>query len=98
MSNKFLCSACGACCMEAGGKYGLPKKKDGSCGYLTKENICSIYEDRPDVCKTEKLYELFKHKLTKKEYYIETTKGCHMLIDKHKLDSSYKINLKKYVE
>ena len=46
---EFLCSQCGACCRRAGiwegAKYGLPIKKDGSCGHL-KNNLCSIYEDQ----------------------------------------------------
>jgi hypothetical protein len=34
--------------------------------------------------------------ITKKEYFIETTKICHQIIDKEGLDSSYKINIKEY--
>jgi len=32
-------------------KYILKKKEDGSCIYLNKENRCSIYTDRPKVCR-----------------------------------------------
>ena len=98
---KFLCSKCGACCrnigLMGGAKYGLPVKKDGSCGNLIN-NECSIYEDRPDVCRVDKMTfkDNYHKNITKKEYFIETTKICHQLIDKEGLDSSYKINIKEY--
>tara|TARA_R110002167_G_scaffold271836_1_gene478357 strand:- start:238 stop:531 length:294 start_codon:yes stop_codon:yes gene_type:complete len=93
---KFLCSGCGACCMMAGGYFGLPDRGDGACANLTQDNQCSIYETRPDVCRVDKLYELVKKDITKKQLYIENTKACHQLIDAFKLDKSYKINLKEY--
>jgi len=37
-----------------------------------------------------------KTNLTKKEYYIETTKICHKLIDNEELDEKFKINIKEY--
>ena len=56
----FLCSKCGACCRNAGkmggAKYGLPIKKDGSCGHLV-DNECSIYDNLPIVCNVKKLGE-----------------------------------------
>ncbi len=95
---KFLCSQCGACCRRAGEwggvKYGLPIKEDGSCGHL-ENNLCSIYEKRPDICNSNKMPN--KHaSQTKKEYFIENTKICHQLIDADGLDESYKINIKDY--
>ena len=95
---KFLCSQCGACCRKAGelggAKYGLPIKEDGSCGHL-KNNLCSIYEERPDVCNSNKLPGK-KPSQSKKEYFIENTLGCHKLIDAEGLDSKYKIDIKEY--
>jgi hypothetical protein len=94
---EFLCSSCGACCRLAGliaDKYDLPLKKDGmTCAYL-KDNLCSIYETRPDCCRVYKGAEYSD--LTKKEYYIETTKICHKLIDNEGLDKKFKINIKEY--
>ena len=48
---EFLCSKCGACCRLAGGKFGLPDRGDGACSYLNEDNTCSIYNDRPEVCR-----------------------------------------------
>jgi len=94
---KFLCSSCGACCRLAGliaDKYNLPLKKDRmTCAHLI-DNECSIYNDRPDCCRVDKAAE--DSDLTKKEYYIETTKICHKFIDNEELDEKYKINIKNY--
>ena len=43
-----------------------------------------------------KMYEIKNPTMSRKEYYIESTKMCHKLIDKFKLDESYKIELKEY--
>ena len=93
---KFLCSSCGACCMAVGGHFGLPDRGDGACANLTKDNQCSIYETRPDICRVNKVYKWVKKDITKKQFYIENTKMCHQLIDKFNLDESYKINIKEY--
>jgi len=91
----FLCSSCGACCLEAS-KFGLPDRGDGACGHLGENNECLVYEDRPDICRVDNLYKNFKNLITKKQFYIETTKTCHSLIDNYKLDDSYKIDIKEY--
>ncbi len=36
---------------ELGLRFMLPKHPDGSCVYLDGTRKCSIYEDRPDVCR-----------------------------------------------
>ena len=74
--------------------HGLPVKKDGSCGHLVG-NLCSIHSDRPDICRVEK--KLFKAPdQTDKDYYIQSTKVCHQLIDIHGLDESYKVDINEY--
>ena len=94
---EFLCSSCGACCRLAGliaDKYDLPLKKDGmTCAHLV-DNRCSIYNDRPDCCRVDKGVK--DSGLTKKEYYVETTKICNKLIDNEGLNDKYKIDIKEY--
>ena len=93
----FLCSQCGACCRNVA-HLDLPSDKDGVCLNLDKEtNKCSIYENRPDICRVDKMYEKhFKSTLSKKEFFILNTKYCHDLIDKEKLDKSFKIDIEEY--
>ena len=99
---EFLCSQCGACCRRAGiwevAKYGLPIKKDGSCGHL-KNNLCSIYEERPLICRAKEFGIFIKKRHSNfniKQWYIDQTKECHKLIDEDGLDDSYKIDIKDY--
>ena len=96
---EFICTQCGACCKRAGrcggAKYGLPIKEDGSCGHL-KNNMCSIYDKRPDICSVKKLgQKLYKTKnLT--DWYIYNSKLCNKMIKEDKLDNKYLINIDDY--
>ena len=68
---KFNCNQCGLCC------------KALNCQYLTKDNLCSIYETRPLVCNIEKGYEvLFKDKMTKAEWFQLNEHYCNILKSK----------------
>tara|TARA_B100000902_G_C26516726_1_gene531218 strand:+ start:64 stop:357 length:294 start_codon:yes stop_codon:yes gene_type:complete len=94
----FLCSQCGACCRSVGkmngAKYGLPINKDGSCANLIG-NKCGIYNNRPDICRVDLMTYKKPHQ-SRKDYYIEATKACHILIDNEGLNSSYKVDIEKY--
>lgn len=44
------CRKCGQCCV----KFEIPeleKKENERCKYLTEDNLCSIYADRPKICR-----------------------------------------------
>ena len=55
----FDCKQCGACCKIAGmiglirDKEGnkVGQREDGACIHLDENNMCKIYEDRPDICR-----------------------------------------------
>ena len=87
---EFLCSSCGACCMIAGKTGYLPDRGDGACSFLDEENKCSIYEDRPDVCRVDVMHKINNPELSKKEYFIKSTKACHKIIDLLKINTKYK--------
>ena len=70
------CKKCGACCRCEGVKIALPDYWDGKkCKHLTNDNLCSIYENRPESCrvplemdfKAEALQEAFCSLLSKAE-------------------------------
>jgi len=94
----FICSSCGACCRSAGkmegAKYGLPIKSDGSCANLVG-NLCSIYEDRPDICRVDKMM-FNENKLSRKDYYKKASENCNVLIDELGIDPKYKTNIEDY--
>jgi Fe-S-cluster containining protein len=101
---KFPCTKCGACCKRAGESGLMPAKKDGSCIYLNKDNTCSIYNKRPDICNLDKLYKhlklqgaklhgVFSPKMSKKEWYIKNAEACNKFIEEDGLDKKYKIDI-----
>lgn len=51
------CQKCGRCCRNIAVKMFLPNfwdEKNQCCKHITEDNICSIYPDRPDVCRVPK--------------------------------------------
>lgn len=72
----FKCDKCGKCCKLFGvikfseeHEY-MKDLNDGSgkCIYL-KNNMCSIYEKRPELCNSDTLYlKYYKDKMNKEKY------------------------------
>jgi len=51
----WQCTSCGACCKDV--SWCLPQwtLEDGKrCKYLLDNNLCSIYDTRPDICRMDK--------------------------------------------
>ena len=44
------CTRCGACCV-APDIAALDKPLGVRCPHLTAENLCAVYEDRPQICR-----------------------------------------------
>lgn len=77
----FVCDRCGCCCrnLDKSEIYHEMDRGDGVCKYLVG-NLCSIYDNRPDICNIEKGYQLFFEKImTKEEYYSLTIQACNIL-------------------
>jgi len=59
----WQCKKCGSCCKIL--NTHLPKRKedqlvikelnrgDGICRHLSEDNLCMIYEDRPNICRVD---------------------------------------------
>lgn len=102
---KFQCSQCGSCCRRAGKTGFMPDRGDGACIYLTDDNMCSIYEDRPELCNMEKIWikrnqelDLEKRSITKKDYFIINSEACNDMMIQDEMDSRFHIDLSKYNE
>ena len=56
----FICDKCGECCrhLERSDVYSDLNRGDGVCIYLTGD-LCSIYEQRPLLCRVDECYEAF---------------------------------------
>ncbi len=77
----FKCDCCGCCCrnLDKSELYKELDRGDGVCKYLVG-NICSIYEDRPLLCRIDQGYQMyFSSIMTKEEYYRENKKMCKKL-------------------
>ena len=74
----FFCSKCGLCCKSISLIDQLAKFDNGQgvCIYLV-DNICSIYEKRPIVCRVSDMYdEYFFQYFSKIEYYRLNMEMC----------------------
>lgn len=83
----FECMRCGICCRKIDKIPELSKFHvgDGVCIYLSDENLCEIYSNRPDICNVEKMYETYyKGIMSKEEYLHLNMEGCNILQDMKK--------------
>lgn len=86
----FKCTKCGICCRNIGGIPELVEyhKGDGICIYLSEDNLCTIYQRRPDICNVEKMYALrYKDIMAKEVYEKLNMEGCHLLQDRYGTNS-----------
>ncbi len=91
----FPCTSCGLCCQNIAGIGDLRDYDigNGVCKHFNSiTHSCDIYDDRPDICKIDKMFEIeYSKYFTKKEFYIENAKVCNTLQDQYKLDKSFRI-------
>lgn len=74
----FNCCKCGLCCrnLNKSELYKELDRGDGTCKYLI-DNLCSIYEERPLLCRIDESYEAyFKEQYSIEEYYKLNYEGC----------------------
>lgn len=77
----FDCDKCGECCrnIRLSPIYAELDDGTGKCRYLSG-NICSIYENRPLLCRIDECYEVyFSEELSKEEYYRLNHEVCDKL-------------------
>ena len=84
----FKCERCGACCcaVERSAVYQHLDRGDGSCRYFNKDtNDCSIYYDRPLICRVDEAYDKWFHsQMTLDEYYNLNYEACRLLRKSYK--------------
>lgn len=77
----FNCTCCGECCrsLDKSEVYLELDRGDGTCKYL-EGNKCSIYNERPLLCRIDECYEMyFKNQYSLNEYYELNYKVCREL-------------------
>lgn len=82
----FKCDKCGECCrnLQMSEVYKKLHNGDGVCVYLNG-NLCSIYEDRPLICRVDEYYNIFlKDKISYEEYIDMNYYFCNQLKNKRR--------------
>lgn len=77
----FVCNQCGECCrhLDQSRLYVELDRGDGVCRYL-KGNICSVYQNRPLLCRVDECYEVFfKNQYSYEEYKELNYEACNLL-------------------
>lgn len=86
----FICDCCGLCCMNLrmSSFYGDLDRGDGVCKYLDFDTgLCLVYENRPEKCNVDKMYELYYRGLMEKEQYYQLNYSvCRTLKEMGKVD------------
>lgn len=71
------CSKChGYCCRKAGLLDPTLNRGDGCCKYLNKDNKCDIYDHRPLICNTDRMYAVFFNNMSREEYDKLNDEAC----------------------
>jgi len=77
----FVCEKCGMCCKTLQHISDLSKfdRGDGVCIYL-KDNLCSIYENRPLLCNVSEMYNnFFKTSMSAEEFIFVNKQACKQI-------------------
>lgn len=76
----FDCDMCGACCRSL---FLFPELSefdtgDGTCQNLEAGNVCAIYDTRPTVCSSDKLYDKFSARaaISKNDFFALLKGSC----------------------
>lgn len=87
---QFKCNKCGACCKVVGlvEEAKFLDRGDGVCKYLDKNNLCTIYDFRPEICRVDKMYKKYKDKMTWDEYLDLSYESCDYLRSIEKFDNN----------
>ena len=84
---KFECDCCGICCKNIKHVPQLQKYDNGNgeCIYLTEDNKCSIYNNRPEICNVDLMYQKkYSNFYSKDEFYKLNYEVCIQLKKNYK--------------
>ncbi|WP_104708369.1 YkgJ family cysteine cluster protein [Helicobacter ailurogastricus] len=91
----FPCTICGACCRNISGVKELAPFDlgNGVCRHLdTATQKCLIYDNRPQICRVDKMYEkVFCQHYSLEEFYTLNLKACQKLQEKEGVDEALRI-------
>lgn len=102
-TGEFPCTGCGACCRVIWQVLPELAKPDGSCKHLGEDNLCQIYDNRPEIClisfknhrKRVEQGSTFPEPVfeTEEEYFKANAKVCGLLQERYGIDPKYRVVL-----
>jgi Fe-S-cluster containining protein len=81
----FLCTRCGACCrsVSLSSLTAWLDRGNGICRHLDDETaLCSIYENRPDVCRVDLQYKINYQRVISWQKFCELNQQCCAMLQK----------------
>jgi len=83
LNQTFPCNKCGLCCKKV---HQAPETRfldrgDGTCRhYDVEDKVCGIYDQRPDICRVDKQYELiYSERYSWEEFVTANVEVCSLL-------------------
>ena len=67
----------------------MPQGENGACIHLQKDNLCAIYDTRPEVCRIDVMMN--KSNSEPDDYYKETKSMCNKLQEDLDIDTSFRL-------
>lgn len=92
----YPCSQCGLCCRHVDRSHETAwlDRGDGTCRHFdTAAKHCTVYAQRPQICRIDELYPRFSHTMSRAAYYQANAAVCNALQATHGLPSHYQIHL-----
>ena len=68
---------------------------DGSCSMLSKDGLCTVYDDRPIICNTELGAKLLN--IPESQFFKILADGCNKLINDANLDPKYLVQISEAI-
>ena len=84
---EFPCTKCGLCCrsLHLAEELRFLDRGDGTCRYFSIENnLCTIYEDRPEICRVKYQYQQnYKEFYSWEEFVEKNVEICNQLVEEN---------------
>ena len=90
----FPCTRCGLCCtqLDKHPAYRALDRGDGTCRHFDAvERLCSVYADRPDLCRTETMHRQHFPTLSPAEFHRINASLCNQAQQTAGLSERYRL-------
>ena len=95
----FPCTRCGECCCHVQGSELTSHLDDGSgvCRHFDRTALeCSIYHDRPLICRIDECYgRYFHHRMSQEDYYRLNADACNEMQAESGLPEKFRVKLRE---